>query len=359
MQDLEQAGSFTVSLDAARSWFRYHQMFAGLLRLELRHDAPGEVTGLHQAAAGWLAAHGFPADAIRHAQAAEDWGLAARLLIDSWPGLYLDGQADAVLGLLAGFPDGLAAADAGLAVVTAADELARGSLDAAERYLDLAGRRSETVPVASRGQARLLLGVVRLLLARQRGNLSGVAEDAGRLPALAGAADAGQPGLGEDLRALALISLGSALYWTARREEAEEQLERGVALARRIGRPYLEFTGLAYQAAAVLFHSYVRADAFGRRAVELARRHGWTGDPAFGVACGALGTLLAGQGRPDEAEPWIQEAERTSQPRPSRPRSWRSVTTAASLSRREVVTPRRWPPSRPSSGWPGGSPHRT
>jgi LuxR family transcriptional regulator, maltose regulon positive regulatory protein len=62
---------------------------------------------------------------------------------------------------------------------------------------------------------------------------------------------------------------------------------------------------------AVLFHSYVRAAAHGRRAVELARRHGWTGDPAFGVACGALGTSLAGQGRPDEAEPWIQEAERS------------------------------------------------
>jgi LuxR family maltose regulon positive regulatory protein len=61
----------------------------------------------------------------------------------------------------------------------------------------------------------------------------------------------------------------------------------------------------------VLFHSYVRAAALGRQAVELARQHGWTGDPAFGVACGALGTLLAGQGRPDEAEPWIQQAERT------------------------------------------------
>jgi LuxR family transcriptional regulator, maltose regulon positive regulatory protein len=310
LQDLEVSGSFVVSLDTARSWFRYHQMFADLLQLELRRAAPGEVSGLHQAAAVWLARHGFAVEAIRHAQAAGDWDVATRLLDDHWPGLYLDGHAGTVHELLAGFPAGLTAADAELAVVAAADELAQGSLEAAERYLDLAERRSESAAAAKREQTRLLMGVVRLLLARQRGNLTGVAEDAAQLPALADAADA-QPGLGEDLRALALISVGSTLYWTARREEAGEHLERGVALARRIGRPYLEFIGLAYEAAAVLFHSYVRATVRGSRAVELARQHGWTSDPAFGVACGALGTALAGQGRADEAEPWIQEAERT------------------------------------------------
>ena len=104
LQDLEQANAFVVSLDAARSWFRYHQMFAGLLALELRRTAPDEVAGLHRAAAGWFAGHGYPVEAIRHAQAARDWELAARLLADHWPGLYLDGQAATIHELLAGFP---------------------------------------------------------------------------------------------------------------------------------------------------------------------------------------------------------------------------------------------------------------
>ncbi|MGH3124168.1 MAG: hypothetical protein ACRDND_24540, partial [Streptosporangiaceae bacterium] len=52
LQDLEAANAFVTSLDEARSWFRYHQLFAGLLRLELRRTAPGEIAGLHQAAAG-------------------------------------------------------------------------------------------------------------------------------------------------------------------------------------------------------------------------------------------------------------------------------------------------------------------
>ena len=77
LQDLEAAGAFVVSVDADRSWFRYHQMFAGLLRLELRRAEPGAVTGLHRAAAGWLAARGFAVEAVRHAQAAGDWELAA------------------------------------------------------------------------------------------------------------------------------------------------------------------------------------------------------------------------------------------------------------------------------------------
>ena len=162
LQDLEAAGAFVVSLDTGRSWFRYHQLFAGLLRLELRRAEPGAVAGLHAAAAGWLAGHGFTVEAVRHAQAAEDWPLAARLLADQWPTLQLDGRVGAIRELLAGFPAETRAANAELAVVAAAGELARGSLEAAERYLALAERGSALVPQARRGQLRLLLGVVRL-----------------------------------------------------------------------------------------------------------------------------------------------------------------------------------------------------
>ena len=105
-----------------------------------------------------------------------------------------------------------------------------------------------SVPAGRRGQVQVLLGVVGLLLARQRGNLPAVAEEARRLQAAAEAPDAARLGLGEDLRALALINLGIAEYGAARFGEAERHLEQGVALARRIGRPYLEFTGLAHQA---------------------------------------------------------------------------------------------------------------
>jgi LuxR family maltose regulon positive regulatory protein len=309
LQDLQAANAFTVALDTSRSWFRYHQMFAALLQLELRRAEPGEVTGLHRAAADWFAGHGFGAEAVRHAQAAGDWELAARLLADHWPGLHLDGQAATVHALLAGFPAGAAAADAGLAAVAAADELAQGSLEAAERYLGLAAREAP-VPAARRGQARVLLGIVRLLVARQRGNLPAVIEEARGLQAAEEAPEAAQPGLGEDLLALALVSLGIAEIWAVRFEEAVSHLEQGVAVARRIGRPYLELSGLAYLAPVELQRSLARAAERGRQAAELAEQHGWTGDPAAGAAYLMIGAPLVWHGRPGEAEPWVQRAER-------------------------------------------------
>jgi len=311
LQDLEQANAFVVSLDAARSWFRYHQMFAGLLALELRRTAPSEVSGLHEVAARWLVGNGYPVEAIRHAQAARNWELAARLLADRWPSLYLGGQAATIHELLAEFPAGALAADAQLAAVAAADELVRGSVEAAEQYLRLAERGTASVPEARGAQAQLLLGVARLLLARQRADLPAAVEEARRLKAMAEAPDPAQPALGEDLRALALISLGSAELRAARLEDADRHLELGIALARQIGRPFLEFTGLAYQALAGIYRSFARVAERGMQAIELARRHGWTDEPAAGIASLVLADVLVLQGRPEEAEPWVQRAERT------------------------------------------------
>ena len=325
LQDLEEANAFVVAVDAARSWFRYHHLFADLLQLELRRTGPGEVAGLHELAATWLAGHGFGVEAIRQAQASQNWRRAARLLADYWPGLYLDGQAATIHELVAGFPAGARAADAELAAVAAADELAQGSLEAAGRYLGLAERGLEgaaPAPSGRRGQAQLLLGVVRLLLAWYRGDLPAEAEQARRLPALFEAREAPQHDLapsagasrGDELRALALIGLGDTEIWTGRLDLAELHMEQAVALARRIGQPYLEFTGLAYQAVGELSRSFPRAAERGRQAIELAERHGWTDETTAGLAYMALGSALAWQGRAEEAEPWVQRAERTVSP---------------------------------------------
>src|SRR5262249_58443898 len=103
-------------------------------------------------------------------------------------------------------------------------------------------------------------------------------------------------GLGEDLCALALISLGSAEFWAARSEEAERHLKQGVALARRIGRPYLEFTGLVYAANYEFFRSFALAMEHSRQAAELAERHGWADEPTAGLACLNVGGMLTWQG---------------------------------------------------------------
>jgi LuxR family maltose regulon positive regulatory protein len=311
LQELEQAGAFVAALDAQRSWFRYHRLFADLLQLELRGSAPAELPVLHQAAAGWYADHGYPAEAVRHAQAAQDWDLAGRVLSDHWVGLGLGGLGATAQELLARFPAGVIAGDAELAARMAGVELGRGSLEEAERYAGLAARILESGPSDRRARSQVVLAVVRMRLARQRGDVAAVAEQAKPLLAPAGAADQAPLGLGEDLRALALINLGIAELWTARFEEADQHLEQGIALARRIGRPFLEVTGLAQWAQLASWQSFPLGEQRSRQAIELAGRHGWTEEPVTGVAYVALGFALVAQGRLEEGERLLEQAERT------------------------------------------------
>ena len=314
LQDLEEAGAFVVSLDGRRSWFRYHRLFADLLQLELRHTEPGELPALHAAAARWYAGHGHPADAVRHAQVAQDWSLAACLLSDHWVDLDLGGQAATARELLTAFPAGVAAVDAELTALTAAAELARGSLEEAERQLALAIQRSTSVPADRRGRLEVMLTVLQLYLARQRGDLTALTEAADRLLAAVDAPDEPQLILGEDLRALTLISLGIAEVWAFRFKDANQHLEEGVALARRIGRPYLELTALAHGAELAALRSYTQGARRSKQAIDLARQHGWSDEPFVAVAYTVLGGAMVSQGRLAEGERWLGHAARTLRP---------------------------------------------
>jgi LuxR family maltose regulon positive regulatory protein len=270
---LEQAGAFVVALDARRCWFRYHRLFADLLELELRHTEPAELAALHSTAADWFAEHRFGVEAVRHAQAAQDWERAGRLLADHWIGITLSGQAATVYQLITSFPADALAANAELTAAAAAAELMRGSLEEGARYLALATAGAASVPARTRDRFRVTVAVLRLYLARQRGDLRPVAEDMERLRS-AVAPDVAQLGLGEELRAVALISLGVAELWSLRVDEAKAHLEQGVALA---------------------------------------RRHGWSREPFVAIAYPMMAGSLIWQGELDEAERWLVEGERALQ----------------------------------------------
>jgi LuxR family maltose regulon positive regulatory protein len=310
LQDLEDTGAFVVSLDARRSWFRYHQLFADLLQLELRRAEPAELATLHGTAAGWFAAHGYPVEAVRHAQAAQNWSLAACLLSDHFLGLVLDGQGTTAHELLAGFPADVVAADPALTVLMAADELFRRSLDAAERHLARAEQEMMSVPADRRGRFQVNLAIMRLMLAQRRGNLPAVVEEAQRLLAPDDSADAALPGWCQDLRALALVSLGTAELWALRVSEAERHLEQGASLARQIGRPWLGVSALAHGAWAASFRSFGLAAERFVQAIELAREHGWAEEPVVAPAYAGLGAIRVWQMRLEEAEALLDQAER-------------------------------------------------
>ncbi len=151
---------------------------------------------------------------------------------------------------------------------------------------------------------------MRLCLAQGRGDLLAVVEEADRLLAPAADADAERP-VDEDLRALALVTLGAAEVWALRPDDAEQHLEQGTALARRTGWPWLEVSGLAHLAIAASFRSFELEAERSMQAIELARQHGWTDEPVVAVAYVALAGARAWQGRLADAEPLLDHAERT------------------------------------------------
>jgi LuxR family maltose regulon positive regulatory protein len=105
------------------------------------------------------------------------------------------------------------------------------------------------------------------------------------------------------------VTLGIAELWSFRICEAEGHLERGIALARRIGRPLLEINGLAHWGLVASFRSSALAVQRGLQAIELAQRHGWGGEPSAAIAYPMLAASLIWQGKLDEAERWLMEGE--------------------------------------------------
>src|ERR1700687_927968 len=174
LQNLEERTACVAARDAGRSCFRYHHLFADLLRLELRRTDPGRVSELHQAAARWYAEHAEVADAVRHAQAAGDWQEASRLLAEHMPGLLVEGEGETLRALLAGFPPDAASADPDLAAVFGADQITRGSLEGAAAYFDLAERQAARLPDDRRRRLKMTIAYGRLSVARRRGVLDSV-----------------------------------------------------------------------------------------------------------------------------------------------------------------------------------------
>lgn len=77
---LERENLFLIPLDEERRWYRYHHLFADLLRHRMRQEQPALATELHRRAAAWFEQHGAPEEAVEHALAAGDTELLARLL---------------------------------------------------------------------------------------------------------------------------------------------------------------------------------------------------------------------------------------------------------------------------------------
>jgi LuxR family maltose regulon positive regulatory protein len=204
--ELEDANAFVVSLDAQRTWFRYHQLLADFLRLELRRTLADEVPGLHRRAAQWFADHGEVVEAVRHTQAAGDWPDAARLLADYLFSLTLDGQEGAIAVLLRSFPGGASADHPELALAHAAVQLAQGRLEEAAAQLALAESDVRGAPPLRRRRLAVAIASLRVALARRSGQFTEVIEQVKLLDASIADESSEPVAMSSELRGVALMN---------------------------------------------------------------------------------------------------------------------------------------------------------
>ena len=311
--ELEDANAFVFSLDPERTWFRYHQLFADLLRLELRRTEPDSVPELHHTAAEWFAEHGFVIEAIKHAQAAKDWQFAGGLIGQFGFSLGLDGSWATMTGLLAAFP-AEALANPELAAFLAYGEVIRPALDTAASYIAVAERHASEVPEARRRSFEAMLATARLTLARWRGDYGAASSEVGPMLEAVEVESVSDVAAANDVRAVALMTLGIVELWAGAGDDAERHLKEALELARRNGRPYVEQGCLAHLAVAAGRHSLTAQRDLAGQALEVLERFGWMSEPIAPMVLATMGAVDAWQGRFDDAQPWLDRAEKTLRP---------------------------------------------
>jgi len=306
--DLEEANAFVVSLDAQRSWFRYHRLLADLLRLELRRTRAEEVPALHRRAAKWFADHGEVADAVRQMLAAGDWPDAARFIADHVFSFTLDGQHETIAALLASFPQGAATDDPELALPHAATYVAQGRLQEAAAELALAESHARTTPPQRRRRLEMAIAGTRLALTRRAGQLTQMVEQVSLLASPLSDEHPRQAVRDDELWAFALMNLGIVEMWSGRHPDAERHLSEAAALAEKIGRPYVEAACRAQLGLLTARRSFAVARERSREAISLAERHGWEDGWAVAPALATLGATTIWMGEFDEGERLLTRA---------------------------------------------------
>ncbi len=165
LEQLEQRNLFIVPLDEVRQWYRYHPLFADVLRAHLRQLDSGALFGLHQRASAWFAQHDLLSEAIEHALAGQDYEQMAQLLEQIGRKLFNNAVIfPSIEQWLSKLPDSYLHIRPRLMILQAWLLLRRDELDTAEHCIDIAEQALEQVSLAN--DIKPLRGEIAALRAR-------------------------------------------------------------------------------------------------------------------------------------------------------------------------------------------------
>lgn len=150
LEQLEAANLFITALDDERCWYRYHHLFAELLRQQLSRTQPTLVSTLHRRASGWYEKNGLPLEAVRHALAAEDTERMVRSVEGNALAMVGRGELSTILGWLDALPDEMVRSRPWLCVLRAWALAYTAQVDVVELWL----REAEKALADVKGQAQ-------------------------------------------------------------------------------------------------------------------------------------------------------------------------------------------------------------
>jgi len=289
---LSRTNLFLVPLDDEAGWYRFHPVFAQLLRVELERREPGLVPTLHRRAYSWHRDHGTTDEAIQHAVAAEAYAEAVELIETSWIRCANTWRYDTVLAWLRQLPDEVLTSGVHLLLIqtwvlslSARQEEAAQAIAAIERLGELGAGPLRDGFSSAEASLTMLRG------AFPWGDVGAQLEHARRAAELEGP--------GSPWRPLACWAVGMGLYFGGERDEADAWFAEAAATAPASAQWLAGTSSPAYRS--LIAGERGCADEqriLAETAAQFGRDHGT--EEAVGTVPLAVGASLAARGRPEE-----------------------------------------------------------
>jgi LuxR family maltose regulon positive regulatory protein len=170
LRQLDQMNLFLIPLDEEHHWYRYHQLFADLLRLLLNQNNPGLVFDLHRRACHWYESQGMVSDALHHALMSQDMLLVTQIISSNVLALVENHEIIPILQRLESFPHEDEASPSWLNVAQAWALAYTGQMDQAEEALAQAQQNRYSLPENEQNRLMGHIGVVKGYIAWVAGN---------------------------------------------------------------------------------------------------------------------------------------------------------------------------------------------
>jgi LuxR family maltose regulon positive regulatory protein len=283
---LEHANLFIHPLDDQRDWYRYHPLFADLLRQRLNQTYPDQASALHLSASQWYEQAGLTGPAVRHALAAQAFGRAAMLVERVAPAMIQRSELARLLTWLNTLPDDEVQARPRLALHYAWDLFLSGQIEQAATRLEGIEAMLEADEAKQTPEVLGHTAAMRAYLAREAGDFAATI-------ALSRQALAYLPEQDALLRAMVTLNLAVAHYLQGQFEPAYQLLTEIIATGHTAQRIAPTLSAIYLKAQLLRARGAVgQALQLCQEGLELVARRGWQDFPAVGFVYVAFGDLL-------------------------------------------------------------------